>query len=307
MAGLVRRTPVMSVEGAALGVAAPLLLKLELLQHTGSFKARGALNRLLVARESGELSPTGVVAASGGNHGLGVAWAAGTLGVPAEIFVPEATSPAKRARLAASGARVVVGGAFYADAYAAAVTQAESSGALLVQAYDDPHVVSGQGTCGLELGEQAAAWAPGGLDTVLVAVGGGGFAAGVAAGLAAAGSRARVVGVEPELIPTWHAARAAGAPVDVPVGGVASDSLGARRLGDVPFAVLRDAGAGSVLVADDAILAARRALWDRLRLVAEPGGATAAAALLCGAYRPAPGERVAVVVCGGNTDPSDLA
>lgn len=208
--------------------------------------------------------------------------------------MPESASPVKVRAIRAYAARVTVGGAFYADAYAAAQARAVATTALLVHAYDHPDVVSGQGTVGAELPD---------LDTVLVAVGGGGLAAGIATALA---GRARVVGVEPELIPTWHAALAGGAPVDVPVSGVAADSLGARRLGELPFQLLTRHDVASVLVSEAAILAARRALWQRLRLVAEPAGATAAAALLSGAYRPAPEERVGVVICGANTDPGDL-
>lgn len=294
LAGRVRRTPVVDV--AVPSVDQPVALKLELLQHTGSFKARGALHRLLTA----DVGPAGVIAASGGNHGMAVAWAARELGVPAEVFVPETSSRVKVAGIRSYGARVTVTGRFYADAYDACRHRAEESGALAVHAYDDPAVVAGQGTVAVELVEQVPD-----VDTVLVAVGGGGLAGGITAGLA---GRARVVAVEPERIPTLHSALAAGRPVDVEVGGVAADSLGARRIGTVPFAVLSAAaGLRSVLVSDEAVLDARRWLWRELRVVAEPGGAAALAALLCGAYRPERGgERVAVVVCGGNTDPSDL-
>lgn len=301
LAGRIRRTPVISADlpgesPAPHGSAAPVLLKLELLQHTGTFKARGMLNRLLAA---GELPAAGVVAASGGNAGLAVAYAARQLGVSAEIFVPESTPPAKVARLREQQAAVVVGGAFYADALRASAVRADRTGALVVHAYDQREVVAGNGTLGRELLEQAE----GGLDTVLVAVGGGGLAAGVAVALEGA---ARVVAVEPEACPTLHAALAAGQPVDVAVGGVAADSLGARRVGEICFAVAQRTGMASVLVPDEAIVAAQRLLWDQLRVVAEPGGAAALAALTHGVYRPAPGERLAAVICGANTDPASL-
>ncbi len=299
VAGHVRRTPVIEVEGGAFGVGEPVVLKLELLQHTGSFKARGAFNRILAAQEQGELPGSGVIAASGGNHGLAVAHAARQLGIPAEVFVPDAASRVKVEGIRATGAEVTVTGALYADAYAACAARARQSGALFVHAYDQPDVVAGQGTVGSELLEQVPD-----LDTVLVAVGGGGLSAGVAAAL---GGRARVVAVEPESIPTLHAALEAGEPVDVEVSGVASDSLGAKRIGEIAFGILSGAGVTSVLVSDTAIIEARQRLWDRLRLAAEHGGATAVAALSGGAYAPQPGERVGVVVCGGNTDPSDLS
>lgn len=295
LAGRIRRTPVILAEGD--GFTVPTLLKLESLQHTGTFKARGMLNRLLAA---GDIPATGVVAASGGNAGLAVAYAARQVGTPAEIFVPESTPAAKVQRLRQEQATVVVGGAYYADALRASTERAEQTGALVVHAYDQPDVVAGNGTLGLELLDQA----DGGLDTVLVAVGGGGLAAGVAVALA---GTARVVAVEPEACPTLHAALLAGRPVDVEVGGVAADSLGARRVGGICFAVARRTGMGSVLVSDEAIVSAQRLLWEQLRVVAEPGGAAALAALACGVYRPVAGERVAVVVCGANTDPGAVA
>ncbi|MEV6832395.1 threonine/serine dehydratase [Amycolatopsis sp. NPDC051102] len=283
--GRIRRTPVFADDG--------VWFKLEHLQHTGSFKARGAFNRILAAD-----GQTGVVAASGGNAGLAVAHAAREFGLPARVYVP-ATAPAvKVAKLRQLGAAVELVGEKYADAYDAAVKDAADSGDLFCHAYDQPDICAGQGTLGLELLEQA-----GDLDTILVAVGGGGLLAGVAA---AVEGRARVVGVEPRTIPTLHAALAAGEPVAVEVSGVAADSLGASRLGDIAFAVATRANAGSVLVDDAAILEARTALWDHYRLAVEPGGATAFAALRSGAYRPAPGERVAVVLCGANTDPATL-
>ncbi|MEU4248723.1 threonine/serine dehydratase [Amycolatopsis sp. NPDC026612] len=284
--GRIRRTPVFAADDG-------VWFKLEQLQHTGSFKARGAFNRILAAGEH-----SAVVAASGGNAGLAVAHAAREFGVPARVYVP-ATAPAvKVAKLRQLGAAVDLVGEKYADAYDAAVKHAADSGALFCHAYDQPDICAGQGTLGLELLAQT-----GGLDTILVAVGGGGLLAGVAA---AVEGRARVVGVEPRTIPTLNAALAAGAPVSVEVSGIAADSLGATRLGDIAFAVATRTNAGSVLVDDAMIGKARAALWDRYRLAVEPGGATAFAALLAGAYRPAPGERVAVVLCGANTDPATL-
>ncbi len=294
IAGRVRTTPVVSVEPAAFDTSAPVTLKLELLQHTGSFKARGAYNRILSNRDAA----TGVIAASGGNHGLGVAFAARALGLPAEIFVPETSSPVKVARLHALGATVVQTGRVYADALVACEKRAADSGALVVHAYDQPEVVAGQGTVGLELFGQAQ------VDTVLVAVGGGGLIGGITA---TAHDAVRIVAVEPERAPTLHAALAAGGPIDIDVSGIAVDSLGASRLGALAYDIVSGRDVHNVLVSDEAISGARKALWDRLRVAAEPGGATALAALTSRRYRPKPGERVAVLVCGGNTDPADLA
>ncbi|GAB2687384.1 serine/threonine dehydratase [Thalassiella azotivora] len=298
----VRRTPLVDVEAGALGPAS-VTCKLELLQHTGSFKARGALTALTTAT----LPTAGVVAASGGNHGLAVAWAAQQVGATATVFVPASAPEAKVRGLRALGADVRVGGSRYADALDAARAHERASGALAVHAYDEPAVVAGQGTLALELLDDLAdrRW-PGAVtevDTVLGAVGGGGLAAGVAAAL---DGRARVVGVEPVGCPTWHRALAEGHPVDVEVGGLAADALGATRLGDTAWHTLTHAAATSVLVDADAVGQARRLLWQRLRVAAEPGGAVAVAALVSGAYRPRRGERVAVVVCGGNADPADL-
>jgi len=303
--GHVLRTPVLEV-------APGLVFKLELLQHSGSFKVRGAFNRMLAA---GQLPASGVIAASGGNHGLAVAYAARALGVRAEIFVPEVTSPVKVAGLRALGARINQGGAIYSEAAEAAAKRAAETGALVVHAYDQPEVVAGQGTTGLELMEQT-----GGVDTILVAVGGGGLAAGITLGSGATPpdpvgpppppgfgpARPKIVCVEPERIPTFHEALKAGRPVPVEVSGVAADSLGATVIGEIAYGILGAAGARSVLVAEDAIVAARRTLWEKHRLATEPGGATAYAALLSGAYIPGPGERVAVVLCGSNTDPATL-
>ena len=292
LAGRVRCTPVAEVERAVFG--APVTVKLELLQHTGSFKPRGAFNRVL----TGTVPAAGLIAASGGNAGLAVAYVARDLGHRAEIYLPESSPATKVNRLRALGATVRITGAFYADAYQASVRRAERTGAMVVHAYDQPEVVAGNGSLGLELERRVPD-----VDTVLVAVGGGGLVAGVAAALE---GRARVVAVEPERIPTLHRALSAGRPVDVPVGGVATDSLGATRVGEVCLAVAIRTGVTSVLVPDDAIMRTRRVLWEELRVAAEPGGATALAAVLCGAYRPERGERLTAVVCGGNTDPATL-
>jgi len=294
IAGRVRRTPVLDLDPGALGLDHAVVLKLELLQHTGSFKPRGAFNRVL----SAHVPAAGLVAASGGNHGLAVAHVARTLGLPAEVFVPTASSPVKVARLRSYGVGVVVGGDYYADAYRASAERARETGALVVHAYEGTPTVAGQGTLARELEQQRPE-----VDTVLVAVGGGGLVAGIASWYS---GRLRVVSVEPERIPTLAAAVEHGGPVDVDVSGIAADSLGARRLGATAYEAVVAAGVVPVLVPDDAILDARQRLWDDVRIAAETGGATALAALTTGAYRPAPGERVAVVVCGANTDPRDL-
>ncbi|MFD7155176.1 threonine/serine dehydratase [Kribbella sp. NPDC059898] len=291
IAGRVRRTPVIEV-------APGVTFKLELLQHTGSFKPRGAFNRLLTAKENGELGGQGIVAASGGNHGLAAAYAARELGVPARIFVPETTPAAKLGKLQTLGADIVQVGTEYAIAYEAALKAQSESGALLVHAYDQPEVVAGQGTVGLEILEQVDDF-----DTVLVAVGGGGLIAGIATAI---GDNAQIIGVEPALAPTMNRALHAQHPTDGPVGGVAADSLGARRLGDLAFQAVQGHHVQSVLVDDDSIVAARKQLWTAYHLATEHGGAVAWAALASGAYKPADGERVVVVVCGANTDPSTL-
>lgn len=289
--GHLRRTPVLQA-------GSDVWFKLEFMQHSGSFKARGAFNRLLAAAEAGTLPAAGIVAASGGNAGLAFAHAARELAVPATIFVPTISAPVKVNRLRELGATVVQEGSEYAAAHEAALAAAAASGALYCHAYDQPEVVAGQGIIGLELLEQIQD-----LDTVLVAVGGGGLMAGIAVAL---GNRARVIAVEPEAAPTLHAALAAGAPTDVTVGGVAADALGARRIGDIAFGIASGMGIRSLLVPDEAIAAARRELWQRYRLVTEPAGAAAWALLASGAWRPAPDERVAVLLCGANTDPADL-
>lgn len=294
LTGRVRRTPTIAVEPGVLADG-PAVLKLECLQVTGSFKPRGIFNRMLTA----EVGPAGVVAASGGNAGLAVAYAARQLDHRAEVFVPESAPPVKVARLQSYGATVHQVGASYAEALEASGRRAEETGALVVHAYDQPEVVAGQGTLGRELEEQAP-----GIDTVLVAVGGGGLIAGVAAWYA---GRVRVVAVEAEGSPTLNAAWAAGEPVDIDPSGVAADSLGARRLGRIAWSQIELGHiAQSIVVGGDDILEARRTLWSDLRVAAEPGASAATAALTTGAYKPEPGEKVAVVVCGGNADPADL-
>ena len=287
----VRHTPVMQGD---LGTDSLVTLKLELLQHAGSFKPRGAFNRLLTAA----LPPAGVIAASGGNHGAAVAYAARALGVTAEIFVPAGTPTAKVARIASYGAHVVRGGEAYAEALLASRSRQAESGALEVHAYDDDAVLAGQGTVGRELEQDAPD-----LTHILIATGGGGLIGGVAAWYAGS---AQIISVEPEGCPALHDALRAGQPVAAPVGGVAADSLGARQVGRLMFPIARHFVADAVLVPDDAIVAAQLLLWDRFRLIAEPGGATAAAALFSGRFRPPAGARVGVVVCGANTDPTKL-
>jgi threonine dehydratase len=272
-------------------------LKLELFQHSGSFKARGAFHNVLSAPEP----PAVLVAASGGNHGLAVAHVGDRLGIPTRIFVPETAPAVKVEAIAALGAEVDRVGSTYAEAFLASREAAELPGALALHAYDSFGTVTGQATLGFEIGEQVPD-----VDTVLVAVGGGGLCSGVALGLAGSRPGARVVAVEPTTCPTLHDALAAGAPLDVEVGGVAADALGASRLGDIAFAALSERGTTSLLVEDDAIIEARRWLWREVRIAAEPAGATALAAVLTGAYVPAEGERVCVVVCGGNADPAGL-
>lgn len=300
LAGHVRVTPMIEADRGAFPPASRVWLKLEHLQHTGSFKVRGAFNRILSAAEQDMLPDMGVVAASGGNAGLAVAYAAACYGLPARVYVPATAPPVKVARLREYGATVVQEGDRYADAYEAAAKHAARAGALFCHAYDQPEICAGQGTLGLELLDQA----DGQVDTILVAVGGGGLMAGVAT---VSEGRARVAGAEPASIPTLRAALAAGRPADVAVGGIAADSLGATRLGDIAYAVAARTNVRSVLVSDADINTARKYLWDKYRVAAEHGGATALAALLTRAYQPAEGERIAVVVCGANTDPTTLA
>ena len=291
----VRRTPVIVVDRADFGLpAGPLALKLEQLQHSGSFKARGAFANLLLR----DIPGAGVVAASGGNHGSAVAYAARRLGIPARVYVPRVSSPAKIARIREYGADLVIAGDSYGESLAASQAWAADSGALPVHAFDQPETMLGQGTLGMELAEQAPA-----ATHVLASVGGGGLLAGVAAACA---GPARVTGVEPEGAPTLTEALRAGGPVDADVGSVAVDSLAPRRVGELTFGVLSHHGAQAVLVSDDDIRHAQEVLWERLRLVAEPGGAAAFAAVLSGRFVPPPGETVAVVISGANTTAVDF-
>ncbi len=291
----IRVTPVVETSGADFGlVSFPLILKLELLQHAGSFKTRGAFTNLLTR----QIPAAGVVAASGGNHGAAVAYAAMRLGVKARIFVPTVSSPAKIARIRGYGADLVVGGDRYADALAASQAWVAQSGALPVHAYDQEETLLGQGTLALELGRQAPD-----LDTLLLSVGGGGLIGGIAAWCA---GRPRVIGVEPEAAPTLTRALEAGKPVDAEAGGIAADSLAPRRVGELMFPIAQAHVARVVLVGDAAIRQAQSALWEALRIVAEPGGVAAFSALLSGAHVPALGERVGVVVSGGNTTAVDF-
>jgi threonine dehydratase len=286
----IRRTPVIEIAGGDVGIAPNrVTLKLELLQYSGSFKARGAFANLLTR----QIPACGVAAASGGNHGAAVAFAARALGVPARVFVPAISSPAKMARIRAYGADLVIAGERYADALAASEAWVAHSDALAVHAFDQTETLLGQGTLGLELEQQSGA-----LDTLLVAVGGGGLIGGIAAWYAGA---IRVIGVEPAAAPTLTRALAAGRPVDAEAGGIAADSLAPRRIGERVFPLTQAYVDQVLLVEDAAIVQAQRVLWDSLRLVAEPGGAAALAALLSGRYRPAPDERVGVVLSGGNT------
>jgi threonine dehydratase len=294
IAGWARRTPVIDLEQGAFGLDCRLSPKLELHQRAGSFKWRGTLNRML----SAEIPETGVVAASGGNFALAVALAAEQLEVPAAIFVPESSSEAKLDRLRATSVEVVIGGDFYDDALQASEARAAESGALFLHAFDQPEVVAGQGTCGRELDEQRPK-----LDTVVVAVGGAGLIGGVCTWY---GDRTRVVAVEAETTNCLYAALAAGEPVEVEVGGIAADSLGAAKVGRYGFEAARRWVDDSVLVGDDAIREAQSLLWQQLRIASEPGPATTLAALTTGAYRPEPGERVGLVISGGNVNTADL-
>ncbi len=291
----IRRTPVLEVAPSDFGVAAGrLVLKLEMLQHTGSFKARGAFANLLMR----PVPSAGVVAASGGNHGVAVAYAAHRLGLPATIFVPGIASRSKVALIRQLGAELVIAGDRYADALAASEAFLAERGGLPVHAFDQLETLLGQGTAGLELEE-----AEPGIDTLLVAVGGGGLIAGIAAWYA---GRIKIVGVEPERAPTLFRALEAGRPVPAEAGGIAADSLAPAQIGRLTFPIARQHVDHVALVTDDAIVAAQKSLWNNARLVAEPGGAAAAAALLSGRYRPAHQERVAVLVCGANTAAVDF-
>jgi threonine dehydratase len=294
--GFLRRTPLFRLAGAAVGVnCAEVWLKLEQLQVGGSFKARGMLNRML----SNAVPAGGVIIASGGNAGIATAAVAQALGLPCEVFVPEIASAAKRERLRQLGATVVVTGTAYAQAQEACVARQHISGALMLHAYDQFEVVAGAGTLAAEIEDQA------GLpDSVLVSVGGGGLIGGVAAWFE---DRVRIVALEPELAPTLHAARQTGQPVNVAVSGIAADSLGARRIGDLAWTLSQRHVRDSLLLSDAAIVGAQRWLWQELKLAVEPAAALGLAALQSGAYLPRPDETVCLILCGANLDPATLS
>ena len=287
----VRRTPVLELDGAEFGLdAVKVVLKLELFQYSGSFKPRGAFMNML----SREIPKAGIVAASGGNHGAAVAYAAMKLHKPATIFVPSVASPAKIDRIRAYGAELIIAGERYAEALEASEIWRAESDALAIHAYEGIETLLGQGTVGLEFEEQSP-----NLDSVLVAVGGGGLIGGVASWYQ---NKTKVIAVEPQAAPTLHNALRAGHPVDAPAGGIAADSLAPRRVGELMFPVAQQFVHDSLLISDDEILEAQKTLWESLRILAEPGGAAAFAALLSHRYKAAPGERVGVIVCGGNTE-----
>ena len=285
----IRKTPILMLDGADFGLTSPLALKLEFTQMSGSFKVRGAFANVLLR----DVPPAGVVAASGGNHGAAVAYAAAKVGCRAHIFVPTVASPAKVDRIRSYGAKLTVIGDRYADALAASEEWSRTNDAMQVHAYNQRETILGQGTIALELSQQVPA-----LDTVLVAVGGGGLIGGVASWFQ---GRTTVIGVEPTLAPTLDYAFKAGKPVDAPAGGVAADSLAPRSIGEMAFSIAQKYVDRVVLVEDDDIVRAQAMLWESTRIVTEPGGATALAALLSRAYVPHPGERIAVILCGGNT------
>ncbi|MGA0237509.1 MAG: serine/threonine dehydratase [Acidimicrobiales bacterium] len=289
---LIRRTPVVESASGDLGLDGGVAIKLESMQYAGSFKARGSLNNALAS----DIPASGLIAASGGNHGIAVARTARVLGVPAEIFVPSVSAKVKVERIRAQGATVHVTGALYDDAQAACDARAAESGALNIHPYDATHTVAGQATLGVELGEQVPD-----VDTVVVAVGGGGLVSGIRLAL----PRTRIVAVETPTCNALHAALVAGRRVSVAPAGVAADALGAKTVGSLPWAVLAG-NVDSVLVSDAEAMGARQALWDELQVAVEPAAAVALAAVRSGRYVPAAGERVAVIVCGGNVDPSDL-
>ena len=286
----IRRTPTIEIDGADHGLGdCRVVFKLEFLQHAGSFKARGAFANMLLR----QVPESGVVAASGGNHGVAVAYAAKRLGKPARIFVPNVASPAKIERIRAWGADLVVSGERYADALAASQAWAAETGALQIHAFDQAETLLGQGTVALELEQQAAS-----LDSLLVAVGGGGLIGGIAAWHA---GNIHLIGVEPATAPTLTRALEAGRPVEAEAGGIAADSLAPKQVGALMFPIAQRHVERVVLVADEEIRSAQQTLWDSLRIVTEPGGAAAFAALLAGRYNPAAGERIGVLLCGSNT------
>lgn len=287
----IRRTPILEVDGADFGLDSIMItLKLELFQHAGSFKARGAFTNMLTR----DVPPVGVVAASGGNHGVAVAFAAMKLHKPARIFVPSVASKTKLDRIRKSGAELIITGDRYAESLEASEAWTAQSGALPIHAYEGDATLLGQGTLGMELEEQAPQ-----LDSLLVAVGGGGLIGGV---LSWYQNRVKVIAVEPNEAPTLQYALKAGRPVDAPAGGVAADSLAPRQVGQQMFPIAQKFVHSALLVSDEEIIAAQKKLWETTRILAEPGGATAFAGLLSGRYKPEPGERVGVIVCGGNTD-----
>ena len=291
----IRRTPILELNGADFGLdSIRIVLKLELFQHAGSFKARGAFTNILTRA----VPPAGVVAASGGNHGAAVAFAAMRLGKPATIFVPSVASPAKQDRIRSFGAELVIAGDRYADSLEASHAWTARSGAMPIHAYEGDETLLGQGTLGLELEEQDPK-----LDSLLVAVGGGGLIGGVAAWYR---DRLKLIAVEPAEAPTLNLALSAGRPVDAPAGGIAADSLAPRQVGQQMFPIAQQFVNDSILVSDDEILAAQKRLWETVRIAAEPGGAAAFAGLLSGRYTPSRDERVGVIVCGGNTDKVQL-
>ncbi|MGJ3701382.1 threonine/serine dehydratase [Variovorax sp. AFSI2.2] len=293
-----RQTPLWKLPASAFGIEVPgveLWLKLEHMQVSGSFKARGMMNRLL----ANDIPASGVVVASGGNAGIATAAAAKALGVRCQVFLPGVSPEAKRARLRALGAEVIVVGELYPDALAACLTRQKETGALLTHAYDQPEVVAGAGTLGVEIE------AEGGLpDAVLVSVGGGGLIGGLAGWFQ---KRARVVALEPEKAPTLFRAREAGEPVDVDVGGIAADSLGARRIGAISWEITQKYVQDALLLSDESIRAAQQWLWKELKLAVEPAAALPLAALQTGAYLPREGEKVCLIVCGANVDPATVA
>lgn len=287
----IRRTPILEVDGADFGLdSIKITLKLELFQHAGSFKARGAFTNMLTR----EVPPVGVVAASGGNHGVAVAFAAMTLCKPATIFIPSVASKTKLDRIRKCGAELIMAGDRYAESLEASEAWTAQSGALPIHAYEGDATLLGQGTLGMELEEQAPQ-----LDSLLVAVGGGGLIGGV---LSWYQDRIKVIAVEPNEAPTLQYALKAGRPVDAPAGGIAADSLAPRQVGQQMFPIAQKFGHSALLVSDEEIIAAQKKLWETTRIMAEPGGATAFAGLLSGRYKPEPGERVGVIICGGNTD-----
>ena len=297
--GHIRRTPVLETATPVVG-AAPISLKLECLQYSGSFKARGAFHNLLTR----PALAAGCATASGGNHGAAVAFAAQKLGIRARVFVPEIATPAKIAKIKAYGAEAIIGGGSYAEAQERCDQYVAESGALLVHPYDAVETIAGQGTLALEWEEDLERLGLRKLDTVLIAVGGGGLIAGAAAWFA---GRVKVVGVEPDGSRALHAALEANAPVDVSIKSIAADSLGAKRVGELNFKIAKRFVSSVVLVTDSAIAQAQRRLWADVSVIAEPGGAAAFAAIASGAYRPEQDERVGVLVCGANADPAALA